>query len=44
MAKKLFDELKIEKKEKSKEFIGYLMRSGLINFLIIKSKHYMKSM
>jgi hypothetical protein len=31
MAKKLFDELKIEKKEKSKEFIGYLMKSGLIN-------------
>ena len=31
MAKKLFDELKIEKKEKSKEFIGCLMRSGLIN-------------
>ena len=31
MAKKLFDELKIEKKEKSKEFIGCLMKSGLIN-------------
>ena len=29
--KKLFDEIKVEKKEKSKEFIGYLMKSGLIS-------------